>query len=291
MQRKHLHPQGPEFSRIVAGVWKWMDKSTAEQCINSALDCGITTFDHADIYGKYTIEEMFGKVLKRNAGLRSKMELVTKCGIKLLAEKRPEHRIKHYDTSYEHIIASVDNSLQNFDTDYIDLLLIHRPDPLMNCEEVAEAFDELERSGKVQYFGVSNFTTSQFEMLQSYLAMPLVTNQVEISLFKNELFFNGLTDVMQVHRAGVMAWSPLGSGKFFDNKDQMQSLEAIAEKYQCNVAQLLFAWLLLHPANVFPITGTTKGDRILEASKSLTIHLDKQDWFAMLKMVTGKDVA
>ena len=291
MQRKHLHPQGPEFSRIVAGVWKWMDESTTEQCIHQALDCGITTFDHADIYGKYTIEEMFGNVLKRNAGLRSKMELVTKCGIKLMAEKKPDHRIKHYDTSYEHIIASVDNSLQNFDTDYIDLLLIHRPDPLMNCEEVAEAFDELERSGKVQYFGVSNFTTTQFEMLQSYLSMPLVTNQVEISLFKNELFFNGLTDVMQVHRAGIMAWSPLGSGKFFDDRERMQQLTTLANKYSITVAQLLFAWLLHHPANVFPITGTTRGERIAEAAKALTLHLDKQDWFAMLKIVTGKDVA
>lgn len=291
MQRKHLHPQGPEFSRIVAGVWKWMDESTTEQCIHHALECGITTFDHADIYGKYTIEEIFGKVLKRNANLRSRMELVTKCGIKLMAEKKPDHRIKHYDTSYEHIIASVDNSLQNFDTDYIDLLLIHRPDPLMNCEEVAEAFDELERSGKVQYFGVSNFTTTQFEMLQSYLSMPLVTNQVEISLFKNELLFNGLTDVMQVHRAGIMAWSPLGSGKFFDDPERMRQLTTLANKYSATIAQLLFAWLLHHPATIFPITGTTKGERITEASKALTLHVDKQDWFAMLKIVTGKDVA
>lgn len=291
MQRKQIHPQGPEFSRIVAGVWKWMDEQTAERCIHSALDCGITTFDHADIYGRYTIEELFGKVLKRNAGMRNKMELVTKCGIKLLADKRPDHRIKHYDTSYEHIIASVDTSLQNFDTDYIDLLLLHRPDPLMNCEEVAEAFDELERSGKVQYFGVSNFTTTQFEMLQSYLSMPLITNQVEVSLFVNELLFNGLTDVMQVHRTGIMAWSPLGSGKFFDDSDRMRSLTTMAEKHQCSLAQLLFTWLLHHPSNIFPITGTTKGDRILEASKSLAIELDTQDWFAMLKIVTGKDVA
>lgn len=291
MQRKQIHPQGPEFSRMVAGVWKWMDEQTVENCIHSALDCGITTFDHADIYGKYTIEELFGKVLKRNAGMRSKMELVTKCGIKLLADKHPNHRIKHYDTSYEHIIASVDSSLQNFDSDCIDLLLLHRPDPLMNCEEVAEAFDELERSGKVQYFGVSNFTTTQFEMLQSYLSMPLVTNQVEVSLFTNELLFNGLTDVMQVHRTGIMAWSPLGSGKFFDDSDRMKSLNTMAEKYQCSLAQVLLAWLLHHPANIFPITGTTKGERILEASKSLAIELDKQDWFAMLKIVTGKDVA
>lgn len=291
MQRKQIHPQGPEFSRIIAGVWKWMDEQTTEKCIHAALDCGITTFDHADIYGKYTIEEMFGKVLKRDVSLRSKMELVTKCGIKLLASSRPDHRIKHYDTSYEHIIASVDSSLQHFDTDYIDLLLIHRPDPLMNCEEVAEAFDELERSGKVLYFGVSNFSTTQFEMLQSFLSMPLVTNQVEVSLFKNDLLLNGLTDVMQLHRTGIMAWSPLGSGKFFDDTERMHHLSTMAEKYKATVAQLFFAWLLQHPANVFPITGTTKPERITEASKSLTVNLDRQDWFTMLKLVTGKDVA
>lgn len=291
MERRKIHPNGPEFSRIIAGVWRWMDEKTNEACIHAALEAGITTFDHADIYGKYTIEELFGKVLKRNTGLRNKMELVTKCGIKLLAESRPDHRIKHYDTSYEHIIASVDSSLQHFDTDYIDLLLLHRPDPLMNCEEVAEAFDELERSGKVLYFGVSNFTTSQFEMLQSYLPMALVTNQVEISLFKNDVFFNGLADVMQTHRVGMMAWSPLGSGKFFDDVEKMKKLEVMAALYHVSVPQLLVAWLIQHPSNIFPITGTTKPERIRETADSLSIELSRQDWFSLLKVVTGKDVA
>jgi predicted oxidoreductase len=291
MQRKHIHPQGPELSRIVAGVWKWNTEDINESLIYAALEQGITTFDHADIYGGYTIEALFGNVLKRNNGLREKMELITKCGIKLLSDKRPEHRIKHYDTSYEHIIASVDNSLIHFGTDYIDLLLLHRPDPLMNVDAIAETFDELERSGKVQYFGVSNFTASQFEMLQRALPMPLVTNQVEVSLFKHESFFNGLTDTLQMHNAGVMAWSPLGSGKYFNDEQIMLSLGTIAEKYQCSIAQLLLAWLLHHPSPIFPITGTTKAERISEAAYSLKIELEKQDWFAMLKIVAGKDVA
>lgn len=291
MQRKHLHPQGPEFSRIVAGVWKWNNESIHEQCIHAALECGITTFDHADIYGGYGAEEVFGSIVKRNAGMRSKMELVTKCGIKLLSDKRPSHRIKHYDTSYEHIIASVEKSLTNFDTDYIDLLLIHRPDPLLNTEEVAEAFDELERSGKVLYFGVSNFTSTQFEHLQSSLSMSLVTNQIELSLFKSESLFNGLTDVMQTHYAGVMAWSPLGSGKIFNDTEKIKQLEVIAQGYNVSVSQLMFAWLLRHPASIFPITGTTQPQRIVETAKSLAIDLDRQDWFEMLKIVIGEDVA
>jgi predicted oxidoreductase len=247
---------------------------------------------HADIYGRYTIEELFGSVLKKNPGLRNRMELVTKCGIKLLADNRPEHRIKHYDTSYEHIITSVENSLQNFGTDYLNLLLIHRPDPLMNGEEIAEAFDELERSGKVQYFGVSNFTPSQFDMLQSFAPMPLVTSQIEISLFKNTALFDGAMDSLMKHRVSPMAWSPLGSGKFFqDDTDTLKGLNALAEKYNATLGELLYAWLLAHPASIFPITGTTKAERIKEAANALTISLDKQDWFALLKLVSGKDVA
>jgi predicted oxidoreductase len=291
MHRLPIHPSGPNFSRVVAGVWKWPDEAVVERCIFAALDAGITTFDHADIYGQYTIEQLFGNVLKRNPGLRSKMELVTKCGIALVSNNRPAHRIKHYNASYEHIIASVDRSLQNFDTDFIDLLLLHRPDPLLNGEEVAEAFDELERSGKVLHFGVSNFTSEQFEMLQSFLPMNLVTNQLEISLFKSEYLFDGALDTLMTHRVSPMAWSPLGSGRFFDNPERMLVLQGIADKYEATIAQLLFAWLLAHPATIFPITGTTKPERLLEAALSLSIHLEREDWFEMLKLVRGRDVA
>lgn len=291
MERRRIHPEGPEFSRIIAGVWKWMDEKTNEACIHAALEAGITTFDHADIYGMYSIEALFGNVLKRNPGMRTNMELVTKCGIKLVGNARPEHSIKHYDTSYEHIVASAENSLQYFGTDYLDLLLLHRPDPLLNPEEVAEAFDELVRSGKVLHVGVSNFTTSQFNMLQSFLPMPLVTNQVEISLFNHDSFFNGLSDTMMTHHAGIMAWSPLGSGKFFDGGEKMRRLSELANAFNASIPQLLFAWLLHHPSAIFPITGTTKIERIYEASSSIAIDLSRQDWFTILKVVTGKDVA
>jgi predicted oxidoreductase len=290
MERRKIHPQGPTFSRIITGVWKWSEADANEHIIQTALDEGITTFDHADIYGNYSNEAYFGTILKRNKGLRNKMELVTKCGIKLLSDKKPQHRVKHYDTSYEHIIQSAESSLQNFGTDRIDLLLIHRPDPLLNPEEVAKAFSELKQSGKVLHFGVSNFTVAQLEMLQSYLPIPLVTNQVEISLFQHNLLFDGLLDTLLKHRMGVMAWSPLGSGRFFHDHDKMHALGEIAGKYQVSVPQLMFSWLLTHPSVIFPITGSSKPERIKEAAQAISIPLDRQDWFIMLKIIMGAEL-
>lgn len=183
MQKTTLHVNGPELSRIIVGAWRWTNESAAciEKLINTSLDQGITTFDHADIYGNYSCEECFGNVLRTDASLRNKLQLITKFGIKLMSEKRPFHQIKHYDTSAEHIIWSVENSLKALGTDRVDVLLIHRPDPLLNPIEVAEAFSKLKQQGKVLHVGVSNFSSSQFEMLQSYLSVPLVTNQIELS--------------------------------------------------------------------------------------------------------------
>lgn len=293
MERALLHPQGPIFSRVVAGAWRWNDLTTDQisNLINTALDNGITTFDHADIYGNYSCEELFGKALKRNAALRNKIELVTKFGIKLLSDKRPQHRIKHYDTSKTHVVQSVENSLHALNTDRIDVLLIHRPDPLMNPEEVAEAFTMLKQQGKVLHFGVSNFTTAQFELLQSYLSFPLVTNQIEISLYNHTALFDGVTDSLYKHRVRPMAWSPLGGGKFFENAQVNTVLHQLGEKYQATSTQVLLAWLLKHPAGIFPVIGTTKAERIAESAKTVTLQLDLQDWFTLLKAATGQDVA
>lgn len=293
MQKLKIHAEGPSLSRLVVGAWRW-DACSApqtEQLIQTALSCGITSFDHADIYGNYSCEEIFGKVLKSNASLRNSMELVTKCGIKLLSEKRPNHWIKHYDTSKEHIIYSVENSLNNLSTDRIDLLLLHRPDPLLNPAEVAEAFTALRQSGKVLHFGVSNFISSQFEMLQSYLSFPLVTNQIEVSLFKHDLFFDGTVDALMKYRVSPMAWSPLGGGKHFEDARVKKSMDGLAKQYRCTPTQILLAWLLKHPSTIFPIMGTTKTERIEEAAASLNVDLDRQHWFDMLKWVVGNDVA
>lgn len=293
MQNIKLHSNGPELSRIIVGAWRWTNESTDQivKLIQTSLDAGINTFDHADIYGNYSCEESFGNALRANPSLRNKISLITKFGIKLLSDKRPSHHIKHYDTSAEHIVWSVENSLKMLSTDRIDLLLIHRPDPLLNPTEVAEAFSKLKQQGKVLHFGVSNFTTSQFEMLQSYLPFPLVTNQIELSLFKHEPFFNGATDVLMKHNVKPLAWSPLGGGKFFEDERVKSLLDRLANEYKASVTQILLAWLLKHPSAVLPIIGTTKPERIIEGAGSLTVNLDRQHWFELLKAATGKDVA
>ncbi|MFM7858790.1 MAG: aldo/keto reductase family oxidoreductase [Flammeovirgaceae bacterium] len=281
-----LHSAGPSFSRIIAGAWRWhtVSSTIVEQLIHTSLEEGITTFDHADIYGDHTCEEVFGRALQKHPSLRQKMQLVTKCGIKFPSSHRPATWIKHYDTSEKHIVWSAENSLKMLATDHIDLLLIHRPDPLLNPHEVAEAFVKLKAAGKVLHFGVSNFTPSQFKMLQHHLPLPLVTNQIEVSLSKTDPLFNGDLDLMLEVGASAMAWSPLGGGKLsFDERDWHSK----AVKYKATYSQLALAWLLRHPSNMFPIIGTTKPERIQEAAKAIQFTIETQDWFEMLKWAMG----
>jgi predicted oxidoreductase len=288
MQYKRIHPEGPEFSRIIAGAWRWhtVSQETVARLVHTALDEGITTFDHADIYGDHNNEEIFGHVLRKDPSLREKMQLISKFGIKFKSPRRPATWIKHYDTSKEHINWSVENSLKMLGTDRLDVLLIHRPDPLLSPTEVAEAFTQLKQQGKVLHFGVSNFSPGQFRMLQHYLDFPLVTNQIEISLSRVTPFFNGDLDVLLEHEAAAMAWSPLGGGNLMIGDREWFGK---ASKYNASYAQLSLAWLLKHPA-IFPVIGTTKPERITEAAKSVAIDLDRQDWFEMLQWVRGEEV-
>jgi predicted oxidoreductase len=290
MEKRFLHPKGLQCSRIIAGAWRWnsVEGATIEKLIKTSLELGITTFDHADIYGNYNNEKLFGDVLKKNSGLRKEMQVVTKCGIKLKSDKYPDTWIQHYDTSKQNILSAVDQSLKNLSTDYIDLLLIHRPDPLMDPEEVADAFGLLKQNGKVLHFGVSNFTATQFELLQSCLPFPLVTNQLEISLAKIDTLFDGTVDVMMKHKASPMAWSPLGGGKLMSGQSELWKKK---EKYGATETQLSLAWLLRHPADIFPVIGTTQPERIRESAGAMNIKLDRQDWFEMLKIARGHDVA
>jgi predicted oxidoreductase len=285
------------LSRIVQGFMRlseWnMTKEERLNFIEQCIDIGITSFDHADIYGGYTCEELFGEALALKPELREKIQLITKCGIKLISPNRPEHRVKHYDTSKKHIIKSVDNSLKNLRTDYIDLLLIHRPDPFMNPEEVAEAFDTLYTQGKVRNFGVSNFTPSQFNMLSSYLKMPLVTNQIEISVMQYENFQNGTIDLCLEKRIPPLAWSPLAGGKVFTSDDEKSvrlrnTLEKIAKELNVDgIDKVMYAWLLNHPAKIIPIVGSGKINRVKRAVESIDIRLDKQQWFEILEASRG----
>lgn len=284
-----LHPNGPTLSRLIAGVWRWHHTSPQQiiRLIETSLEAGITTFDHADIYGDYGNEALFGHALRLQPSLAGRMQIVTKCGINLMSDKKPGHRIKHYDTSRAHIVTSAENSLRLLGVTHLDVLLLHRPDPLLNAEEVAAAFDALKTSGKVKYFGVSNFTPAQFDLLQAYLPAPLVTNQIELSLFQPQALLDGTVDHLYRLRTAPMAWSPLGGGRMPVDEHVFFPL---ATRYNATYSQLALAWLLKHPASIFPVIGTTQPDRIREAAHAMQLHLDRQDWFELLRWIAGKDV-
>ncbi len=300
MQRVELS-EDLSFSRIIHGLWRlseWdMSNEDVLLLIEDCLKAGITTFDHADIYGNYTCEKKFGDALALKPELRKEMEIVTKCGIKLVSNNRPQHSVKSYDTSKEHIIASVNQSLQNLQTDYIDVLLIHRPDPFMDPAEVAEAFTQLKIEGKVRQFGVSNFKRSQYKMLQSYLDFPLITNQIELSAYQLENFEDGTLDLCQEERITPMAWSPLAGGSIFSSNDQRaknlrDTLERIAGEIGAHgIDEVLYAWLLSHPANIMPIVGSGKMDRIESAIRSLDITLSREQWFEILQVSMDHEIA
>lgn len=295
-----LSQEGPTCSRLALGVWRmaeWgMSRTEILDFIQSCLELGITTFDHADIYGDYTCEQLFGNALAKKSSLRTQMQLVTKCGIKLVSKNRPAHTIKHYDTRAVHIQASVENSLKQLETDYIDLLLIHRPDPLMDADEVATAFNHLRQSGKVLHFGVSNFLPNQFNLLASRLDFPLVTNQIEISVQYLAALEDGTLDQCQQLRISPMAWSPLGGGRLFQGMDDQsvrlrEALTAVANQLgEASLDQVALAWLLAHPAKIMPILGTQKLDRIKSAITSETLQLSLEQWFAIWSASTGKAV-
>ncbi|QNG60643.1 aldo/keto reductase [Metabacillus idriensis] len=300
MQRIQL-TEDLSFSRIIHGLWRlsdWkMSNEDVVKLIEDCLEAGITTFDHADIYGNYTCEKKFGNALALKPELRKRMEIVTKCGIKLVSDNRPEHSIKSYDTSKEHILASVQQSLENFQTDYIDVLLIHRPDPYMDPAQVADAFTQLKSEGKVRHFGVSNFKRSQFKMLQSYLDFPLVTNQIELSAYNLENFEDGTLDLCQEARIAPMAWSPLAGGAIFSAEDEKakhlrDTLEKIAGDIGAKeIDEVLYAWLLSHPANIMPIVGSGKMNRIESAIKALDLTLTRDQWFDILQVAMGREIA
>lgn len=300
MQRIQL-TEDLSFSRIIHGLWRLSDwKMSNEEVVKLIEDCleaGITTFDHADIYGNYTCEKKFGDALALKPELRKRMEIVTKCGIKLVSANRPEHSIKSYDTSKEHILASVQQSLENFQTDYIDVLLIHRPDPYMDPAQVAEAFTQLKNEGKVRHFGVSNFKRSQFKMLQSYLDFPLVTNQIELSAYNLENFEDGTLDLCQEARIAPMAWSPLAGGSIFSAEDEKakhlrNTLEKIASEIGANgIDEVLYAWLISHPANIMPIVGSGKMNRIESAIKAMDLKFSRDQWFDILQVAMEREIA
>lgn len=300
VSRIQLTEGGPEFSRLVAGVWRlgeWgMDSRALLNFIHGCLDLGITTFDNADIYGGYTCEARFGEALAAEPGLRQRLELVTKCGIQLVSPQRPDNRVHHYDTGRAHILGAAENSLRLLNTDTLDLLLIHRPDPLMDADEVAEAFATLRATGKVRHFGVSNFMPWQFHLLQSRLDFPLVTNQIELSVLALDPLHDGTLDQAQRLRVPPMAWSPLAGGRLFELSDERAGrvrgvLESVGRELGgAAVDQVALAWLLRHPARVLPVLGSGKIERLHAAAMAEAMVLERQQWFAIWEASTGHEV-
>lgn len=263
--------------------------------IESCIGLGITTFDHSDIYGLYTNEARFGKALEIKPSLRDQIELVSKCDICLRCDEKPEHHINHYNTTPGHIISSVEQSLKNLSTDFLDLVLLHRPDPLMNADATAEAFTKLIKQGKVNHIGVSNFTPSQIDLLQSRLDHPIVTNQVECSIHHLDPIFDGTFDQAQQNRTAPMFWSPFSGGKLFSGNDEQSerihhTIHSLKEKYEASTSQIALAWLLRLPCNGVPVMGTGKVNRLKEAADSINIELERQDWFKLLVASQGHSV-
>lgn len=295
-----LCKDGLRCSRVVHGLWRLADWNKSEveirELVNHCLKLGITTFDHADIYGDYTCEALFGEALAASKIDRSTIQLVTKCGIKLVSRNRPAHKVKCYDTTRAHIVASAENSLKNLRVDYIDLLLIHRPDPLTDPHEINEAFVSLRDSGKVRHFGVSNFLPSQFEMLASNLDVPLITNQIEYSVLHLDAHADGSLDLCQRLDIRPMAWSPMGGGRLFhEDSDQAVRLRETLGKIGkdlggASMDQVALAWMLVHPAQFVPVLGTGRLDRITRAVEALDLSLSRDQWFEIWCASTGSDV-
>lgn len=289
------------FSPLIIGAMRlgsWGVKMTTdelERFIDQCIELGLTDFDHADIYGHYTEEGRFGQVLARRPDLKNKIQITTKCGIKLITPNRPNHKVKSYDSTARHIQTSAEQSLKDLNVDHIDLLLIHRPDYLMDAAEIGDAFNKLYKDGKVKHFGVSNFTPDQFELLRAHI--PLVTNQVEGSVVHTQPFDDGTITQCQRHGIIPTIWSPLGGGKLFgDRVDECavrirEVAGPIQQKHNCQLDQLALAWLLKHPAGLIPVLGTSKIARVQDALKATNINITHEEWYAIWQASKGEEIA
>ena len=285
-----------KFSKLVAGTMSWgawgrrFNSLDMQRQIENTVGLGISTFDHADIYGGYTTESAFGAAFSKTNISRSRIQLISKCGIQLQTPNR-SNRLKHYDCSKNYIISSAEASLKHLKTDYLDLLLIHRPSPLMDPHDIMEAVQYLKKEGKIINFGVSNFTPSQVELLAS--EVPVAVNQIEFSVTEYSALHNGALDQMIVDNITPMAWSPLGAvfkSSTAQTKRVHKCLDVLTSKYNVTKDQLLLAWILKHPAQIHPVIGTTTKERVIAANNAITIELELEDWFELLIASQGHKV-
>ena len=302
MNRINL-PNGQQLSQMAYGVWRLSEATDTSVNANLAridacLAQGITTFDHADIYGDYRCEALFGEAIKARPALREQMEIVTKTDIMLLSKQWPTTRVKHYDTTPAHVTASVDRSLQRIGVDVIDLMLIHRPDPLCDATALGACLDSLIDSGKVRGVGVSNFMPWDADLLQSRMKHRLQTNQIELSLLQTAPFINGQIAHAQQHHMPVMAWSPLGGGRLHSQAAQAGTAAArlapklteLAQASGTDPTAVAMAWLMHHPVGVLPVMGSNQLDRIGAFSQALKVPMDRQTWYELYELANGHEV-
>lgn len=296
MEKIYLSDAGPKVSPAIYGFWRWsteVDNTTAtmEKIVNLCLELGVNTFDHADVYGSWKSEEVFGKVLAQKSFKREDIVLFTKCGLNIPNPGNPDIRIKHYNTSKEHILQSVDNSLRKLKTDYIDIFLLDHLDPVSNLEETALALEQLKTSGKIKNIGVANFTVFQHQLLASYLRTPIVTNHIELNLLNTAALDNGQLDYIKQKYMRPLVSAPLAGGRIETGTDKLairvhQKLEDIGKKYDANVESTAVAWLI--KLGALPIIGTTNEQRIRNIVNAFSIDLDRQDWYELYLASKGE---
>ena len=301
MKRHRIAPNGPEFSQLIYGTWRILDEPTPtaqelNRRINTCVDLGITTLDTAEIYGLYEVEEALGKAIALSPGLRDKLEIVTKAGIYVPCKFHPDREVAHYNATAARLVKSLDKSLRFLGTDRVDLFLVHRPDWLTSADDTANGLNQLLRDGKIRSAGVSNYNVHQFDLLNSRMEQPLVTNQLEFHLLHMEPIYDGTFN--QCEKLGVlpMAWSPLAQGRLFDAKNEAaqrlaKCVQKLAPRYgNATLEQFAYAWIMAHPAQPLPILGTNKIERIQSAAKSADITLSREDWYALWEAAQGRKI-
>lgn len=293
-------PVVPSLSRVAVGTMqldRWgPDARRRCRWLCECVELGATTIDHADLYGDYAFEALLGEALAQAPGLRSRVQLVGKCGIRMVSPARPQHRIKSYDTSRDHIVRSVEASLRALRTDHLDLLLLHRPSPLLDADEVAAAFAALDAAGKVRAFGVSNFAPGQVELLASRGGPPLSAHQLELSLGQTDALYDGTLDQCQRLRLTTMAWSPLQGGRLLSDEPERARLlhatlrEVGEELVGARMDAVALAFVLHHPARPIPVIGTTRLERVRIAVEAASLALSHEQWFRLLQAAEGREV-
>lgn len=300
--RISLLPNGPDFSRLVYGTWRVLDDAATAtpgnllERLHRCVELGVTTIDTAEIYGVYHVEEFLGRVLALDKSLRSKLEIITKCGIYIPCEFHPERKTAFYNATAERLVKSTEKSLRLMGVDYIDLLLVHRPDWLTSAEETAAGLNKLIKDGKIRAAGVSNYNVHQFDLLNSLMDQPLVTNQIEFHLLHMDPIYDGLLDQCQKLRMKPMAWSPLAGGRLMDPENEAgkrlrAAAAALSAKYgNASLDQLAYAWIMAHPSQPLPVIGTNKIERIEAAVKAAEIKLEREDWYALWTAAKGHGI-